>query len=165
MEKQRFFIKQDRVLIIRAITLVFMMLVIVSCDKSEGKSDGESEEINNRGMLASEPSEVITKFANDFHDGINYENLLAPSINYNEFHEYIKKLFSCGPIILSNKLTEKSSYQKYIGVERTLPENHFFFTIFAARQVGSEFHICATVPVIIEKNSKTNKYYIIEYIR
>ena len=148
MEKQRNFCRQKN-FIFRVLTLVFMVIAIASCQKSDDK---EEEVINNRGIIANEAGELITKLAKDHVAGENYENLLAPSINYNEFKTFFTNLCACGTIIGSSSESKKE-----------LPDNQFFFTVYAVNQISGSFHTCSSGSVIVEKNSKTNKYYIIAY--
>ena len=150
MENQRNFCKQKS-FIFRVLTLVFMVIVIASCQKTDDK-EKEEEVVNNRGIIANDASEITKKLAEEHLAGANYEYLLAPSINYNEFKTFYTNLIACGTTIGS-----------YSENKSELTDNQFYFIVGAFNQISGQFYRCSEASIIVEKNSKTNKYYIIRY--
>ncbi|MDR2920717.1 MAG: hypothetical protein LBV72_15320 [Tannerella sp.] len=142
-----------------SIGLVMFLFTVTSCDKSD---DDPKDPNESRGMTAGNSGELVTRLSKDYAGGTVDESLLAASVDYNAFQDFLSQVYSCA-ILMSNELSEES-YQKQFGNSRVLQDNQFCHRIMSVRMSNGKYYSCSPSGVIvIECNSKTGKYYIIEY--
>ena len=149
------------------IALLFLFSIlfytVLSCKKGDPKEEEEKEVIETRGIVAASASDFLSQMIKNYVEKKELNNFVASSVDYNQFKSFLSQIFAC-PIILEPSSMPNETYQLHFETTRNLQTNQFCFSLVSVGQSGSGFVTCSPRgTVVVECNSKSGKYYVIEY--
>ena len=125
-----------------------------------------NDENSNSGILARNPSDVITRMIDCWKNGNDYTNLCSVSISTDD-------VSSAASVFLNAKASNwlilddgNSYYEKLKGTGLKLKDNQALYGIVSTNGQAGDFHLGIAEKfegyAIVERHKKTNRYYIVE---